>query len=158
MKRLKSESELVDYRVCICACPKISWYIYEIAPRNVPILRFLIFPERAKWPCSSLFYSLVMLSNILMTISDYAGKGKKIIRKSTSVIVSHRNKAGVLLIFKYMLGTLYMHLCMLGTICICFELCICICVCLEPFVYAWNHLENARIWTLYMLGTISYHK
>ena len=36
MKRLKSESELVDYRVCICACPKISWYIYEIAPRNPP--------------------------------------------------------------------------------------------------------------------------
>ena len=76
-----------------------------------------------------------------MTISDYAGKGKKIIGESPSVTVLQRNKTGVLLIFKYMLGILYMHLCMLGTICIC----------LEPFgecqnldfvyafVYAWNH-------------------
>jgi len=41
-----------------------------------------------------------------MTISDYAGKGKKIIGESPSVTVSQRNKTGVLLIFKYLVCSL----------------------------------------------------
>ena len=43
-------------------------------------------------PILRIFLSLVMLPNILMTISEYAGKGKKIIGESPSVTVSFNTK------------------------------------------------------------------